>query len=85
MAKVGRQAGRKEGRLAGWSDPELPRNYLPVLREQKGLGSIWSGDWFLPSARISEDPDWKREELCFAEKKVIPWVHTRVFLTESYL
>lgn len=43
MAKVGRQAGRKEGWQV-WSDPELPRNYLPVLREQKawapsGLGT----------------------------------------------
>lgn len=44
VAKVGRQVSRQEGRLAGWSDPELSRNYLPVLREQKGLGSIWSGD-----------------------------------------
>ena len=76
------KAERKEG-WQGWLHPELPRNYLHMLREQKGMGSIWSGDQPLwPGFQRTLIRSVRSFDL--QKKKVIPWVHTQVFLTESY-
>ena len=54
-----------------------------MLREQKGMGSIWSGDQPLwPGFQRTLIRSVRSFDL--QKKKVIPWVHTQVFLTESY-